>query len=911
MKSHRTISILILLGLLLASIRPAQAADEPPWHAVDRPGPCTGGSINIPPDIVENKGVVFFIAQDGHDSSASHGAEIWRSDSSENGTWQVTNLTPDDSPIAVDLKIVFDNHLYFTQSRPEGDWLWMTDGAPAEEGEIGAENFVAFWPPATGGFTLDAFTILGENLYFVVNAKAASVSRSELWVTDGTTAGTHLVKALTAPARIKKIVAFHGALYFNAVSSNAVNLWRSDGTASGTVEFTNFSNGSTLWSGEIAAVGGQLYFVGAVNNQQVLFRTDGTSSPVEVFQIPFGGSLRNMVGVGERVYFGLGQAGFGELWRTDGSAETTQLVRQFGENSNFNSPDEPTAVGNTLYFLASEDNQPHEVWKTDGTEAGTIKVTGFASPNQDSIYPGQLTAFGNRLYFFAQRRSIRGNQFWVTDGTQGKTQMLFDTTITGEGGFDFSDVALSGDRLFLTGTHPCMGAELLVIDTPGGSTRFVKDINKDLMPLIVRRDLVEHKSKTYFFANDYIHGNELWQSDGTMDGTKILMDLNPTGSAVGLQDANMDLFPAGEFLYFTVNSPGADERRLWRTNATPAGTQPVQSVSGPVGGTIFHPVAFQNNLFFFIDGNSEYHELWRTDGTTNGTKRLKMMPVAVDGVEFNQKLYFLFQSPYNSSLELWETNGTEEGTQRVTWIYGSSNAPSNRPYRLVPFKGKLYFCAPGYSSQWALWYTDGTPAGTDELVEVGDLEDCAVQAGPSNLFVISEGGNSYQISKLNDAGNGVTVLHEASRSLSTYAIAGDRLYFRDSPLGSSNQALWTSDGTRDGTVELLSDSGPVHLFWGDIVAGGQYFFTAEEAGSGLELWTTDGTKAGTRLAADFWPGSSSSNASIIGADSRRLWIEANSGQAADGSNSYSLFVYDIPWVPGEEPKLIFLPFVSR
>lgn len=913
MKFFRSISVLILFVLLYAQFQTTQAENEPPWRQVVRPGPCTAGSSAT--DLVEDDAndIVYFKAMDGYNSGTSNGSEIWRSDGSESGTWRVTNLAPGEASLNVDLRIVVGDKLYFTTKEPENaavhkQRLWVTDGAPAVDGQVGAVKLDDFWPFASQ-YSLAALTELDGKLYFIVNSNSTYIadSISQLWVTDGSIAGTRPVITLSIPTQVEKMEAFKGYVYFHAYSSGGLNLWRSDGTTAGTGEFTTLTN-STPWSPDLIPAGDHLYFVASSNNKTTLWKTDGTVPGTgEVY--PTEGAPQNLGMMGSYVYFVIPSGNYSELWRSNGTPAGTEKIRQFGDFFSMEGPLEMTAVGNTLYFVAAEPDQSREVWKTDGTQAGTVQVS-HLYPAVDAYAPSQLTAFGDRLYFLTYAAAGWSRQLWVTDGQASGTEMLLDNSAYTLSHMNEPSIATSGNRLFLGMMAACMGAELQAIDVPGDSPRVVKDINADLTFMDIRREMVEYKEQTYFIGNDFIHGYELWRSDGTPVGTQMFKDINPTGSAFGISDGGDFLKPAGNLLYFTANAgPTGGSWRVWKTDGSQDGTQPVRTALGTtIDGIFKNPIAFQNGLFFFRQGSSDA-ELWRTDGTPAGTIKLGILPGPGDGVELNNKLYFLVTYSSMYTPQLWETDGTADGTKMTAAVTTPSSQFPDRTAKLVKFKDKLYFCHDDASSSKALWTTDGTTGGTTRLVDIGAWDRCSLEGGNNVLYILAANiSDGFQISKLNSAGDALTKLHETGdRLLKDQTVVGDQLYFRDSEPGSWDESLWTSNGTTSGTQELMPDSGPVQfeLMW--MRTSNSLFFTAQEAGTGTELWMTNGTPDGTHLAADVWPGPDSSNPNLVGVDSNRLWFRAADGSTTAGPNNDSFFVYALE--PGLEK--LFLPLMMK
>jgi ELWxxDGT repeat protein len=294
------------------------------------------------------------------------------------------------------------------------------------------------------------------------------------------------------------------------------DLWRSDGTPSGTTLVAPISPASSAFPYGAVVVGQSLFFAatGAGNVQQ-LWKTDGTlAGTSKIKDVAVGGGFPNgrIVAAGNTAYFVASEPATGrELWKSDGTATGTVLVRDInpGAAGAFDQFDqlEAAAVGGTLFFLTRADttNGDKQLWKTDGTQGGTLRVTTkpLSSPGGG---PSQLVAFGGALYFSAFGADT-GLELWRSDGTEGGTDVLVDL--------------FPGP----TGSEP---RELTLID----------------------RTL-------YFRASSGASGSEVYSSNGTAAGTRLLIDLNPAGSS-----DPQSFTAAGAFIYFSADD-GVNGRELW------------------------------------------------------------------------------------------------------------------------------------------------------------------------------------------------------------------------------------------------------------------------------------------------------------------------------------------------------------
>ena len=436
------------------------------------------------------------------------------------------------------------------------------------------------------------------------------------------------------------------------------------------------------------------------------------TTPRLVQDIRLGGSGSNpayLTAVGNVLFFRANDGVNGyALWKTDGTSAGTVLVKDI--NTSTYDPYDPffyepvlrdlTAVGNTLFFRANKGSGGEQLWKSDGTAAGTLNVA--------AVNPENLTPFGNILFFRASD-STNGTELWKSDGTSAGTVLVKDIN-PGSANSYIGNFTAVGSTIFFSAIDGVSGSELWKTDGTTAGTVLVKDINPGSAHSYAG-EFTTVGNTLFFTANDGFSGRELWTTDGTAAGTLLLKDINPgsSGSAGGLT-------AIGNTLLFSAND-GVSGQELWRSDGTVAGTvlvkdilstpnisQPWNLSSNPTGLT-----AVGNTLFFEVNDGVSGRELWKSDGTTPGTVLVKDITPGFSLVsslgQFKAVGNTLFFSasdadprifPFRENTELWKSDGTTAGTGQVAEIRQSNYGPDNSgafPRSLSLVGNTLYFTA--------------------------------------------------------------------------------------------------------------------------------------------------------------------------------------------------------------------------
>jgi ELWxxDGT repeat protein len=388
-----------------------------------------------------------------------------------------------------------------------------------------------------------------------------------------------------------------------------------------------------------------------------------------------GSGISEPVDVNGTLYFAADDGASGrELWKSNGTAGGTALVRDIRSGAPSSNPTALTAVGSTLYFLVPGATQGVELWKSDGSFMGTELLKAF--PNMASVSGAELTAVGNTLYFVAEQ--VSGDaELWKSNGSAATTVPVMDIYPGTTGSFP-SLLTAVGNQLYFRANEPSGGYELWKSDATG--TAQVKDVVPG--PLgSTPRGLTAVGQLLYFFASSETGNTTLWRSNGTALGTVLVRDF---GDAAGVTLQ----FPtaAGNTLFFQLDIP-AYGAELWRSDGTPQGTVLVKDIQpGAAPSSPRELTAVGGTLFFVANDGVHGAELWKSDGSAAGTRLVRDIIPGSGNPDFGQLaagpgILLLEVDDLQSGGEPWRSNGTLEGTYPLADLVPGASASAPREFR--------------------------------------------------------------------------------------------------------------------------------------------------------------------------------------------------------------------------------------
>lgn len=794
-------------------------------------------------------------------SDTAHGSELWATDGLD--AWLVKDIKPGAAGVGLGAYLSQSDLLWFGVSStvPHDPYagLWVTDGTTQGTQMIKAssdakfiqevngfvyfqggtflvyrsdgtpEGTVEYYRGSDSGFsTLHWFHPRGQGL--LVAGHYSDSSRDHLWFSNGTEPGNHAVFETPASyprSDIEFLVDLEDHVYFLWTASPDCRIMRTHGGPGHVEEILDVDD---AWS--FTPMSGEVFFFAEIDDVFGIWKLEaGTGQAVWVsyavdgvygpFSEPFMGAL----------YFaGVSGDTFRELWRTDGTDEGTILVKDIHPDEG-SYPYSFLQAGADLYFRATEPNTGRELWKTDGTAAGTQLI---ANPDgtSDSTSYGDRVEYQDHLVF-----QTLTDQLWVSDGTPGGTGVVFDAYPgTTESEIDHVELALG--KIFFAASTPQFGMEPWLFD--GSEAHMITDINAHDALGSNPRCMLGQNDQVFFLA-DYEGDTCLHVLDNLSGFATRLNGFGPHREGLAL---------ANGLVFFSCYVYGLGYE-LWATDGSPEGTALVKDVfPGTPDSNPAELSAFGDRILFVAKHELNTYGVWASDGTESGTVLL------VDGLDYHSvarlgkcviddKAYFVVET------RLYETDGTLDGTIQISET--PSDGLENRESRAVQ---DSQICA----HRDRVFYTLDSLYATDsdrqhvEMLRFFPSTTPASSLCPFGDDVVFFAGDTMWKTDGTEEGTQAffSFPERPDEVRGTQSLGQVFLSFVDFGPGPE---LWRSDGTASGTVKIAEV--PTHgeyVYFDD-----RLYFTAWDEDAGFELWVSDGSAPGTHRFEDLAPGFINSN----------------------------------------------------
>jgi ELWxxDGT repeat protein len=675
-----------------------------------------------------------------------------------------------------------------------GHELWITDGT------TDGTKMVTELVEGSEGVSSIRYSTFQNKLIIAINGH-------QIWKTEGSEETTFLVKDLgiengwIIADDERDFVELDGKLYFTyfSVTDTKYQVWETDGTTEGTVRPVDDS----FYNMRIREIDSEIFIFGYLNDVTIHLLNRYTNELELVKSVESGGvSLTSVFHkFSETIFFCTNN----KLWKTDGSEIGTILVKEIPGMTNGIEGLCQLSSGELL-FVAESNEFGHELWKTDGTEAGT-QVVKDIRPGSLASGPYFYTSMNDLVYFSADD-GMHGRELWISDGTEAGTTLLKDIN-TNLSQLLLGAIASTPGQFILAEDNSEQALpniyvknvldRLETIGNPSGNPTFSK-----------YEDLITLNDKIYTLTSEW--------NEGQAQFTGLVEISNNEISIIKEVYAGSNLTVVGEKLVFTADPPESESREIWISDGTPEGTYEITDIAPGTSDAFgsgndhgFVPALFNDKMYFSANDQIHGFELWVSDFTTEGTELIKDISSGLTGSNprslktFGLKLFFLAENESDHSA-IWFSDGTETGTLQLIEL--------DRKADFVEYHAttdKLFFSIAFNDNSYELYMTSGTEETTQYLSDAGTYHNNFwgpfAGFGDQVLFMRKDGsGNHYDVYSVN--GTSVNLYSGVEDLDGAFAIDG-LLY-----MGVGGNYLYRSDGSAssfDRIYDWYNDGGGLYV----------------------------------------------------------------------------------------------------
>lgn len=400
-----------------------------------------------------------------------------------------------------------------------------------------------------------------------------------------------------------------------------------------------------------------------------------------------------------------------ELFKTNGTQAGTSLVRDLNTNADRNAkggyrryPKNMTPMGAFTYFSGYGNTTGQELYRTDGTSGGTTLVrdinTGNSSGEPNNSNPENFVVIGSTLFFTATTNA-NGTELWRTDGTSGGTVLVTDIN-PGSSSSSPANLTVIGTTLFFSAAGSGGDRELYKCEAPYTSAVLIRNINSTGSS--DPQQLFAHDGILFFSATDGVTGRELWKSESPFNSGSTSQIRNIWAGSGGSTPKNF--FSFGSRLVFQAND-SLNGAEIWTATA-PYSTASLWlniNTSPTRGSFPGQFVAINDTLFFRANDGFVGFELYKTGGTVASTRRIADINTTGSSspshlTVFDNRVYFTANNN-TGGRELYYTSQAPYNS--VVRVELAAGAASSDPINFRVIGSRLYFTANDNVNGWELW----------------------------------------------------------------------------------------------------------------------------------------------------------------------------------------------------------------
>ncbi len=515
-------------------------------------------------------------------------------------------------------------------------------------GQSKAQQFLANISVANSYTSSDA-GFQGEVNGKLIFSAIDTIHGREYWVTDGTPAGTHFLKDVNpGRADVSHYLVYARPFGWEPITGFTFNnfyyfrsgrgyfdqaLWKTDGTEEGTTKIRDIGT-DTTW----------------INFGYR--RPHKKAGPILLNGKPIFGvsdKLKNAT-----------------LWTTDGTPEGTKMIVDLTVFTSYTGAAAPyyfIVYKNALYFFVRSSDTKMKLMRSNGTQSGTFVVKEMDYFSQPFLLP-----YKNELFFTATD-SIHGTELWKTNGLSSGTVMVKDIWPGTQSGGPV-EMNVVNDRLLFFARDPIHDKELWISDGTEEGTKLLKDTypgKQRTIPQMPGIDMTAFEDRAFFPANDSIHGQEWWVTDGTEQGTHMLKDIGP-GTMNGMSLGESYIVKVKDKFYLTAreNPYAGGIINIYVTDCSEAGTRKAfTSTAGIRYGARFY--SFGDKLFFQGADNYRADPAFLVDSTklefvNTVNLQLELFPNPTSSIALAKITNF---TPSLAKLSIYDVAGRKVSEQTV------------------------------------------------------------------------------------------------------------------------------------------------------------------------------------------------------------------------------------------------------